>query len=180
VRGAGVPGGGGVVMQHTFIIGETEHDVWLSRRGESYELHVAGQVIPVALSPAESGGQWLSVGAETARVLVAPDGDLVYVHTEGSTDTIRYVDPVQRYGSHAGGCADDIAEAPMPGVVIGVHVEEGQTVSAGDTLMVIESMKLETAIKAWRQGVVAAVHVGVGQAFQRGAPLLSLAPQSEA
>ena len=38
--------------------------------------------------------------------------------------------------------------------------------------MVIESMKLETAIKAWREGAVAAVHVGVGQAFQRGAPLL--------
>ena len=93
------------------------------------------------------------------------------------TFTVRYVDPVQRYGSHAGGGADDIAEAPMPGVVIAVHVKEGQAVSAGDTLMVIESMKLETAIKAWRNGTVAAVHVGVGQTFQRGAPLLALAPE---
>ncbi len=105
---------------------------------------------------------------------------LVHVHLDGSTFTIRHVDPVQRYGSHAGAGADDIAEAPMPGVVIAVHVKEGQPVAAGDTLMVIESMKLETAIKAWREGAVAAVHVGVGQAFQRGAPLLSLAPQSGA
>ena len=108
------------------------------------------------------------------------DGDFVHVHIDGATFTLRYLDPVQRYGSHAAGGADDIAEAPMPGVVIAVHVAEGQSVSPGDTLMVIESMKLETAIKAWREGAVAAVHVAVGQAFQRGAPLLTLAPQAGA
>jgi biotin carboxyl carrier protein len=167
-------------MQHTFVIAETEHEAWLSRRGHTYELHIAEQVIPIALAPAEGGGELLRVGAETCRVLIATDGDLVHIHLDGSTYAIRYVDPVQRYGSHAGGSADDIAEAPMPGVVIAVHVKEGQHVAAGDTLMVIESMKLETAIKAWREGAVAAVHVGVGQAFQRGAPLLSLAPQSGA
>jgi biotin carboxyl carrier protein len=167
-------------MQHTFVIAETEHEAWLSRRGLTYELHIAEQVIPIALAPAEGDGELLRVGAETCRVLIATDGDLVHVHLDGSTYAIRYVDPVQRYGSHAGGSADDIAEAPMPGLVIAVYVKEGQHVAAGDTLMVIESMKLETAIKAWREGSVAAVHVGVGQAFQRGAPLLSLAPQSAA
>jgi 3-methylcrotonyl-CoA carboxylase alpha subunit len=180
VRGAGISGRGGVLMQHTFVIAETEYEAWLSRRGEGYALHVGGHGIPVALAPAEGGGQLLCVGGETSRVLIAPDGDFVHVHLDGATFTIRYVDAVQRYGSHAGGGADDIAEAPMPGVVIAVHVKEGQPVAAGDTLMVIESMKLETAIKAWREGAVAAVHVGVGQAFQRGAPLLSLAPQSGA
>ncbi len=59
-------------------------------------------------------------------------------------------------------------------------LDDEKQVAAGDTLMVIESMKLETAIKAWREGSVAAVHVGMGQAFQRGAPLISLAPQSGA
>jgi len=167
-------------MQHTFTVGEAEHDAWLSRRGEIYELHVGGQVVPVALSPSKGGGQMLSVGTEAAHVFIASDGDLVHVHLDGSTYTIRYVNPVQRYGSHAGGGAADIAEAPMPGVVIAVLVKEGQAVSAGETLMVIESMKLETAVKAWREGAVAAVHVGVGQTFQRGAPLLSLAAASEA
>ena len=167
-------------MQRTFVIGETEHEAWLSRRGQTYELHVGRHIIPIGLELAEGGGELLRVGLETARVLIATDGDLVHVHLDGSTYTIRYVDPVRRYGSQAGGSADDIAEAPMPGVVIAVHVEEGQQVAAGDTLMVIESMKLETAIKAWRDGLVAAVHVGVGQALQRGAPLISLAPQSGA
>jgi len=178
MRGAGEPRIGGDLMRHTFIIADAEYEAWLSRRGVAYVLHVAEEAIPVALAPTGNGEQVLSVGSETSHVLVATDGDMVHVHIEGSTFTIRYVDPVQRYGSHAVGGAEDIAEAPMPGVVIAVHVDQGQRVSPGDTLMVIESMKLETAIKAWREGAVAAVHVGVGQAFQRGAPLLTLAPQT--
>ena len=179
MRGAGLSGVGGVLMQHTFVIAETEHEAWLSRRGDGYVLHVGEKAIPIALADAEGGGQLLGLGTEICRVLIAPDGDLVHIHVDGSTFSVRYIDPVQRYGSHSGGSVDDIAEAPMPGVVIAVHVKEGQPVETGETLMVIESMKLETAIKAWRDGAVAVVHVGVGQAFQRGAPLLSLAPQSE-
>jgi biotin carboxyl carrier protein len=176
MRSAGFSGCGGLLMQHTFVIGETEHEAFLSRRGDGYVLHVGETAIPVALADAERGGQVLHLGAESSRVLIAPDGDLVHVHIDGMTFTVRYVDPVRRYGSHAGAAAEDVAEAPMPGVVIAVHVKEGQSVSAGETLMVIESMKLETAIKAWRDGAVAAVHFGVGQTFQRGAPLLELAP----
>ncbi len=163
-------------MQHTFVIGETEHEAFLSRRGDGYVLHVGDTVVPIALSDAAGGGQRLTLGTETSPVLVAPDGDLVHIHIDGMTFTVRYVDPVQRYGSHAGGAAEDIAEAPMPGVVIAVNVKDGQSVTAGETLMVIESMKLETAIKAWRDGTVAAVHFGVGQTFQRGAQLLALVP----
>ena len=177
MRGAGLTGIGGLLMQQTFVIGETEYEAWLSRNGAGYVLHVGDKAVPVAVADGEGGWQVLRLGAETLRVLIAPDGDLVHIHLDGTAFTVRYVDPVQRYGSHAGGGADDIAEAPMPGVVIAVNVNEGQSVVAGETLMVIESMKLETAIKAWRDGVVAAVHVGVGQTFQRGAPLLTLAPQ---
>jgi biotin carboxyl carrier protein len=167
-------------MRHVFVIEDREHETWLSRRGDAYALHFGERTVPVALTPTAGAEQLLSVAAETSTILVAADGDLVQVHIEGATFTLRYLDPVQRYGSHASSGADDIAEAPMPGVAIAIHVAEGQRVSPGDTLIVIESMKLETAIKAWREGAVAAVHVAVGQTFQRGAPLLTLAPLAEA
>lgn len=164
-------------MRHTFFIADTEHQAWLSRQGERYLLHVGETAVAVALS---ADGEALSVGEETVPVLVAADGDLVHIHIDGATHSVRYVDAVRRYGAHAGGSPEDIAEAPMPGVVIAIHVGEGQRVAPGETLIVIESMKLETAIKAWREGDVAAVHVAVGQAFQRGAPLVTLAPQTGA
>ena len=52
--------------------------------------------------------------------------------------------------------------APMPGVVGSVAAREGQHVSRGDTLMTLEAMKMEMAIKAERDGTVAAVHVKPG------------------
>ena len=176
MRRAGQLSTGGVLMRHVFVVEDEEHEAWLSRHGEAYALHFGERTASIALTPTEGAEQLLSVGPATSSILVAADGDLVHVHIDGTTFTLRYLDPVQRYGSHAAGGADDIAEAPMPGVVIAVHVAEGQSVSPGDTLIVIESMKLETAVKAWREGAVAAVHVAVGQAFQRGAPLLTLAP----
>ncbi len=52
--------------------------------------------------------------------------------------------------------------APMPGVVASVAVAAGQKVSAGDMLLTIEAMKMETGIHAERPGLVAAVHVTAG------------------
>jgi biotin carboxyl carrier protein len=51
-------------------------------------------------------------------------------------------------------------------------------VKRGQTLMVIESMKMETTIVAWRDGVVGAVHRPLGATFDRKAPLVSLEPES--
>ncbi|MEZ5725527.1 MAG: pyruvate carboxylase [Paracoccaceae bacterium] len=53
--------------------------------------------------------------------------------------------------------------APMPGVVATVAAVAGQKVNAGDLLLTIEAMKMETAIHADREGMVKAVHVGPGQ-----------------
>jgi pyruvate carboxylase len=52
--------------------------------------------------------------------------------------------------------------APMPGVVASVSVQAGQKVSAGDLLLTIEAMKMETGIHAERNGVIGAVHVTPG------------------
>jgi pyruvate carboxylase len=53
--------------------------------------------------------------------------------------------------------------APMPGLVSGIAVIEGQSVSIGDPLLVIEAMKMETALAAERAGVIASVLVRPGQ-----------------
>ena len=52
--------------------------------------------------------------------------------------------------------------APMPGVVAGVTVSQGQSVSEGDLLLTIEAMKMETGLHAERDAVVKLVHVSTG------------------
>jgi biotin carboxyl carrier protein len=163
-------------MRHSFTLGDTEHAVWLSRHEAGYALHVGERIVPVALVPLGADAYRLSVEGEASEILLASDGDLTHVHVDGAGWTVRYLDPVLRHAGHAGGDADDVAKAPMPGVAVAVHVAEGEDVVLGTTLVVIESMKLETAIKAWRDGTVAAVHVAAGQTFERGAALVTLTP----
>jgi biotin carboxyl carrier protein len=159
-------------MRSAFTIADIESDVFLSRSRDGYRLHIEEHAIPVALA-----NDVLRLDGAAHDVVVATDGDLVHIHLDGETHTVRYTDPVKRHAGHGAGSADDVTEAPMPGTVVAVNAAPGQSVARGETLLVIESMKLETAIKAWRDGVVAAVNVATGQTFDRGAPLVALEPE---
>lgn len=161
-------------MRHRLNIDDTAHDVALVPAGDGYRVDVDGRTHIVSLD-----GDRLTVDGTAIRATVAVDGSRVFVHLDGRTIELAYIDPVVRYARHGGGSAEDVANAPMPGVVIAVNTTAGSKVSKGETLVVIESMKLETAVKAWRDGTVAAVHVEKGQSFQRGAPLVTLEPVPE-
>lgn len=166
-------------MQHSFTIADTEHELWLESAAGGYRMHVGSLALPVALEGL-AGAQVLHVDGEWCDVAVAVDGDQVHIHLDGGTYTVQYTDPVARHARHGAGASDDMIEAPMPGVVIAVNVAEGSAVARNDTLLVIESMKLETAIKAPRDGVIATVHVAVGKTFDRAAALVTLAPEAGA
>lgn len=165
-------------MRHSFTIAQTEHTLWLERARGAYRMHLDDRAPVIALEQSPETAT-LHIDGEQYDVAVAVDGDQVHIHLDAGTWTVQYTDPVQRHAHHGASSADDVARAPMPGVVIAVHAAEGGTVARGDTLLVIESMKLETAIKAWRDGTVAAIHVAIGQTFDRTAPLVTLVPEAE-
>ena len=64
--------------------------------------------------------------------------------------------------------------SPMPGLVLDVPVSEGQEVARGQTILVLESMKMQNELKAPRDGVVNHVWVQPGQSVEQGKPLLAL------
>ncbi|MCU0928550.1 MAG: biotin/lipoyl-binding protein, partial [Burkholderiaceae bacterium] len=64
--------------------------------------------------------------------------------------------------------------SPAPGCVIGIEVEPGQLVAAGQVLATLESMKMELALEAPAAGIVEAVCVAVGEVVQADQPLLRL------
>ncbi len=74
-------------------------------------------------------------------------------------------------GSTTRAVASGDLRAPMPGVVLLVPVAVGDRVRAGETVLVIESMKLELAVTAPADGVVTVVHVSVGETVSRDQPL---------
>jgi len=162
-------------MRRRFEIDGTAIDAALMRHADGYALDVGGERQVIDLSPAASdGAQTLRIGDRRYRVYVARDGDETFVQIAGRSFTVRTIEPLTVF-AHAGAAnADLTARAPMPGTVVSVRILPGARVAKGETLMVIESMKLETAITAWRDGTVEAVHMAAGQTFDRDTPLVSL------
>lgn len=68
----------------------------------------------------------------------------------------------------------DVVVAPMPGRVIGTTVKVGEKVRAGDPLVIIESMKMEIAVRSDRDGEVAETLVSEGASVKRGQALVRL------
>ncbi|MCR5091509.1 MAG: biotin/lipoyl-binding protein [Bacilli bacterium] len=64
--------------------------------------------------------------------------------------------------------------APMQGNILNVMVKVGDSVKAGQTIIILEAMKLENEIKAPRDGVVSSIAVSKGQAVNNKAVLLTL------
>jgi pyruvate carboxylase subunit B len=64
--------------------------------------------------------------------------------------------------------------APMPGMIVRISVLEGETVTAGQGLVVMEAMKMENELRASAAGVVRRVHVEAGRAVEKGTLLVEL------
>lgn len=65
-----------------------------------------------------------------------------------------------------------LVAAPIPGVVVAVHVQPGQEVIFGQELCVLEAMKMKNAIRAGRAGKIAAVHVNAGETVRHNQVLM--------
>jgi propionyl-CoA carboxylase alpha chain len=90
---------------------------------------------------------------------VRPAGDWVLVTGLGRTTVLRVLPRHPEASDHG---HDHGLVTPVPGTVTAVLVEPGAHVSAGDTLVILEAMKMEHRIKADEDGVVAEVRVAVG------------------
>jgi biotin carboxyl carrier protein len=82
---------------------------------------------------------------------------------------------VKQLGLHVGSSQkQNTLKAPMPGLVLNVMVEPGQAVSKGDTLLILEAMKMENVIKAANDGVIKSISVQKGAAVEKGHLLLEM------
>jgi 3-methylcrotonyl-CoA carboxylase alpha subunit len=107
----------------------------------------------------------------------ARDRDRVTVFA-GYGMSFRVVDPLER--ANAAGGDGNLIEAPMPGLVKAVFAKAGQEVKQGDRLAILEAMKMEHALLAARDGVVAEVLAEAGSQVEAGAALIRLQEDVEA
>lgn len=116
------------------------------------------------------GGGWYIVddGERRWRVAVAGNGDTQWVFVNGQVATVE----AAKTGRRRARSRDTGIMSPMPATVVAVHVTPGQAVAEGETLIVLEAMKMELPIRAPRDGVVKTVACRAGELVQPGVNLL--------
>ncbi|HCI07583.1 MAG TPA: 3-methylcrotonyl-CoA carboxylase, partial [Sulfitobacter sp.] len=115
------------------------------------------------------GGRWLLDGMPAPAVAMTEACVTVF---DAYGIAFDVVDPLRRDASATGD--GNIVDAPMPGLVKAVTAKAGQSVTAGDRLAVLEAMKMEHALLAARDGVIAEVLVSEGDQVEAGAALIRL------
>jgi acetyl/propionyl-CoA carboxylase alpha subunit len=137
----------------------------------------------------DTGGWTVTTGERTAdgtwRLTLAGPADAT-LHVEAmadGTDVWTVIDGVVRVVSRAPAdgprrrsraAAGGGLEAPMPATVTRIVATIGQTVAAGDVLVLLEAMKMELAVKAPHAGTVTRIHCEAGALVQPGVPLVEL------
>jgi 3-methylcrotonyl-CoA carboxylase alpha subunit len=157
-----------------FEIGGKRYAAMISRNAAGLVLEIDGRRIEAALEPLRPHAYRLTVGGKSVRIAMAADAERTYVQIPGRTFEVLRIDPDEALASGVAGASHDVAAAPMPGTVVSIHVKPGDRVVVGQPLMIIESMKLETAIAAWRDGVVKQVHLAPGATFALKTALITL------
>ena len=109
---------------------------------------------------------WLEVDDRPCRALVARLRDRVLVTLDGLSYAFETGDAGR--AARAGGVGSGLVTAPMPGKVIAVLVAEGDAVEAGQPLVLVEAMKMETALAAGIAGRVKQIGVTPGQLVEAG------------
>jgi biotin carboxyl carrier protein len=81
---------------------------------------------------------------------------------------------LSRRGGKAAETGEVSIKSPMPGLIVAVPVAEGQAVTAGQTVIILESMKMQNELKAPRDGVVQRISVTAGQTVEQKKVLVTI------
>ena len=115
----------------------------------------------------------VTVDGVTRTYAVALDGDTLWLGRDGGTWAVHEQGPVDAVAAETTGAGGPV-RSPMPGTVTLVEVTDGQTVTAGDRLVVVEAMKMEHVLTAPVDGVVRDLRAKAGATVAKDAVLLSV------
>ena len=128
---------------------------------------------PVAAATIDPDIYTVEVAGQAYVVRVTSGGDVTQLAASGAPATpAPTAMPAPATASSGAGTA---IPAPLAGNVIKLLVNVGDTVAAGDVILILEAMKMETEIRSQTSGQVVAVNVGVGDAVKVGDSLMALA-----
>lgn len=164
-------------MSFSIILNGQSHEIGILKRRPHLTLRINGRDYEVRVPDTGDGRvQLLVVNGRSVSFARAKDDETRIVRLYGRTHIAALPD-----SSGDGGSNDTLSEvhAPMPGAAIFIHVSAGDAVAAGDPIVTIESMKLQTVLGAPRDGIIAEITITDGEMFGKDQILARLVEEEE-
>jgi acetyl-CoA/propionyl-CoA carboxylase biotin carboxyl carrier protein len=114
------------------------------------QLSVDGVVVELSVTSNDDGGVTFSTGGDVHRGWYVVDGRTTWVGVDGETWPLVEEDSVRRRVGRSS--SSNEVRSPMPGTVLRVRVTQGQSVRAGEALVVVSAMKMEHVLLSPRDG----------------------------
>jgi geranyl-CoA carboxylase alpha subunit len=176
---AGWRNSGGAPWRFVLKQGEQKHAVELQvlQTGEQPQLRAQIGEQSIELRLLASDGRWATLELDGVRRRLAyhQDGERVWLYGQGGN--LELIDVTHEPASGAEGAASGTVKAPMDGAIVDVLVSEGQQVSKGQLLLVLEAMKMEHPLKAGMDGVIRRVQVSQGDQVKSRQLLVEVAAE---
>ena len=144
----------------------------LTPQGKSYRATVGDKTVDVEIIRAGNGQLELLIDGERVMAYVSSDGAKSWVTVNGQTLMLTKASGAKRKSSSHDHASELVA--PMPGLVRSVSVVEAEAVKKGQTLLVLEAMKMEIRIQAPKDGLVKKLFVKQGQTVEREQVLIEI------
>jgi len=138
----------------------------LTPTGKSYRATVGEETVEVEVLRAENGHLDLLIGGKRVSAYVSSDNAKRWVTMNGQTFVLTKSSGARPSGQGHHHAAGELT-APMPGQVRAVNVSEGEAVMKGQTLILLEAMKMEIRIQAMQDGIVSKLYIEQGQTVER-------------
>jgi acetyl/propionyl-CoA carboxylase alpha subunit len=155
------------------LAGET-HDLDLVPTASGWTLQHGGKSTDVHIQEITPGQLLVQIGEQRHRVSIARDRDQRYAAYNGQVYTAQRLQ--KRPSAAESTLANNRIEAPLTGKVLVVSVKPGEQVTKGQTLLILESMKMETALTASMDAQVKNLSCHVGDQVSLGQLLVELDP----
>jgi biotin carboxyl carrier protein len=150
----------------------------LTLMGKSYRANMGDKTVDVEILRVDTGHGKLDllIDGERVTAYISSDNTKRWVTVNGRTYLLTKQSGSRKSGGGHHHAAGELT-APMPGQVRAVNVREGDAVTKGQTLLLLEAMKMEIRIQAPSDGVVSSISVTVGQTVEREQTLIMVESQ---
>ena len=166
-------------MEYEFQLSGSTHKITIDVEGGVYKVDVGDGSLDVDARPISENCLSLIIHGRSHKVFIATNEKRRYLHVDGHHFCLEEVEETPRSGYARGGgivSGEQSVSAPMPGTIVKVQVNEGDEIEKNQSLVIVESMKMENALRSPIRGCVKKIHYKDGDLVDAGVPIVEVAP----